>query len=277
MIVRYATLAYGGSEAVYRQASMLLLSLLAHAPDPREIVIVTDHPHRFQWFADAAAVRPLGPGELAGWTGPAPFSMRQKLEAARAVMPASGALVLLDADTIARGDLSALVEAVKRGTLGMHRREFELAASSRRGNRALWQQLRGRAFAGWEFGAGDAMWNSGVLALPAADARLLDDALALYDAVASAGIRHFATEQLVAGLVLGRTGRLRETHQWFTHYWGNKKQWDQEIALRLEAAHRGGMTPVEAADALRGDPITLPAELRPGKIEKVKKWLSRQP
>ena len=48
--VRYLTLAYGENERVYDQASMLLLSLIAYAPAPRELVVVTDHPERFAWF-----------------------------------------------------------------------------------------------------------------------------------------------------------------------------------------------------------------------------------
>src|SRR6266567_2011504 len=38
---RYATLAYGDDTGVFRQAVMLIVSLLAHAPEPREIVVAT--------------------------------------------------------------------------------------------------------------------------------------------------------------------------------------------------------------------------------------------
>ena len=50
-MIRYATLAYGKDDAVYRQATMLVVSLLAHAPAPFEIVVVTNRPDRFAWFA----------------------------------------------------------------------------------------------------------------------------------------------------------------------------------------------------------------------------------
>ena len=49
---------------------------------------------------------------------------------------------------------------------------------------------------GFTFRDDDAMWNSGVLAVPTADRGLLDDAIALYDRLGEAGLRHFATEQL---------------------------------------------------------------------------------
>ena len=272
MSVRYAILAYGNQHSIHRQASMLVLSLLAHAPQPREILIITDRPERYAWFSNAIRIRVLVPGELQTWRGEHQFSMRQKIVAACQAMPPEGALALLDADTLATASLHPMVEALAAGSLFMHTREFELATSRRAGNRKLWSQLEGKTFDRWQFRAGDAMWNSGVLALPAAAAGLLDDALALYDAMATAGIRHFATEQLVVGLVFSRTERLRSAEQWFTHYWGNKENFDAEIARRLDDAHRRQLTPAAAAEALRANPIDLRSESRPGRIAKLRRW-----
>lgn len=275
MEVRYVTIAYGSGEAVYRQASMLLLSLLAHAPAPRELVIVTDHPERFRWFEGVVRPHAVTSEELRSWQGREPFSMRAKPEIARTIAPLAGGLVLLDADTMAAADLAPMTVALAGGALFMHKREFELGSSTRRGNRALWEELRGRTFAGWEFRTDDAMWNSGVIAMGARDRALIADALKLYDALGAAGVRHFATEQLVVGVVLGRTGRLREALPWFTHYWGNKGNYDVEIAARLGDAKRRCLTPLEAAEELRSRPIALPSEARPGKIEKVRRWIHR--
>ena len=275
MSVRYVTIAYGPGDEVYGQASMLLLSLLACAPRPYELVVVSDHPERADWFRGEVRAHGVTSDQLRTWQGRDPFSMRAKLEIARALAPPSGALVLLDADTLATADLTPFVTALAQGALFMHKREFELGASTRRGNRALWQQLRGRRFGGWEFRADDGMWNSGIIGMGAADSRLIDEALNLYDAMGAAGIRHFATEQLVAGVVLGRTGRLREASGWFTHYWGNKQNYSAEIAVRLKDAKARGLTPREAAEELRARPITLPVEARPGKIEKIRRWMLR--
>jgi hypothetical protein len=274
LTIRYATLAYGGDGAIYRQATMLLLSLIAQAPQPRELVAVTDRPERFAWFGDLVRIRVLVPGELAAWRGAEPFSMRQKLEAARAVMPSNGALVMLDADTLATASLAPFADAIAAGALFMHKREFCLGTSPRAGNRRLWRALEGREFGAWHFRSTDSMWNSGVLGVPCTDAGLVDAALALYDRMAAAGIRHFATEQLVAGRVLDRTGRLRAAEEWFTHYWGNKDNFDREIRHRLESYLPLG--PSAAAAELRRHPIDLPAEVRPGKLAKLRRWLSRK-
>lgn len=272
---RYVALAYGEADAVYAQASMLLLSLLAYAPEPRELVVVTDHPERLEWLRDAVRIEPITDVQLERWRGPSPFSMRQKIHVAAAMMPASGTLVCLDADVIATRNLQPFIDEVRAGARFMHRREYELGTSRRRGNRRLWQALEGRSFGSWRFRGDDGMWNSGVVAVPATDAGLIQDALALYDAMAAAGIRHFATEQLVVGLVLERSGRLGEAGQWFTHYWGNKRVFTEEIQRRLRSARERGLSPEGAAAEFRGNPIRLSAEARPGKLQKLKRWLSR--
>lgn len=287
MTTRYATMAYGPNETVHRQAAMLMISLLAYAPDPRELIVLTDHPEAFGGFfrskaeatldvaRDLVDVRRLNAEQLAAWRGTNPFSMRQKLEAAHALAQNDRALVLLDADTLAIADLGPFVRALGGGALFMHKREFELGTSRRRGNRRLWEELRDRSFAGWRFQPDDAMWNSGALAFRGADVNLISQALRLYDAMGQAGIRYFATEQLVAGLVFGRTGRLAEAREWFTHYWGNKEEFDREIQRRLDDARRRGVSPFEVAEELRRAPIALPAERRPGRLAKLRRWLSR--
>ena len=280
--VRYVTLAYGEAPGVYRQSLMLLLSLVAHAPEPYELVVATDRPECYVWFGTRVEIEYLDFARLTAWRGPNPFSMRQKLELARAATPTpeSGlsrvppaATILLDADVLAIAPLAPFVDRLRAGDLFMHKKEYVLAHSRRGGNRRLWASLRqSREFA---FRDDDAMWNSGVLAVPAADRVLLDQSIDLYDRLGAAGLRHFATEQLVEGVIFGRTGRLHAADRWFAHYWGNKPGYDAEIARRLADAFIEGLTVKEAAARYRDTPIELPVERRPGKAEKLGRWISR--
>lgn len=271
-MTRYVTMAYGDAPGVYRQSLMLLLSVVAHAPEPYQFVVATDRPECYVWFGTQVEIEYLDAARLEAWRGPQPFSMRQKLELIRAVAasPYDGAVVLLDADVLALQPLDAFVAALQAGGLFMHKHECVLSQSRRRGTRKLWASLRQHGFRD-----DDSMWNSGVLAVPAADRGLLDEALALYDRLAAAGVRHFATEQLVAGVVLGRTGRLKPAEQWFTHYWGNKPGYDAEIARRLADAFIEGLSVKEAAKRYRERPIDLPVEVRQTRRQKLQRWLSR--
>jgi hypothetical protein len=273
--VRYVTLAYGGLPAIYRQSVMLLVSLAAHAPEPYEIVVATDRPDVYVWFGTRVEIAYLDASLLDAWRGPEPFSMRQKLALMRTAWPDTGAIGLLDADVLARSDLHLFVERLAAGDLFMHRREYALSASRRPGNRRLWRNLRGRRFGEWTIGTGTEMWNSGVLAARAEDRALFDGALELYDAIGRAGIRHFATEQLVESIVLSTTGRLREADSWFAHYWGNREGYDAEISRRLADAFIEGLSVKDAAARLRDTPIDLPVEVRPTRTQKLRRYFGR--
>ena len=282
-VVRYVTLAYGDAPGVYRQSLMLLLSLVAHAPEPYELLVATDRPECYVWFGTRVEIEFLDFPRLEAWRGPSPFSMRQKLELARAAIPTpeSGlsrtqpaATVLLDADVLATAPLAPFVRRLLAGELFMHKREYVLSESRRAGNRKLWSTLRrAREFS---FTAADAMWNSGVLAIPTADRGLLDQAIDLYDGLGKAGLRHFATEQLVEGVILGRTGRLHAAEEWFVHYWGNKPGYDTEIARRIADAFIEGMSVKDAAAQYRRRPIELPVEVRRSRAAKIASWLDKR-
>jgi hypothetical protein len=278
--IRYVTLAYGDAPGIYRQSLMLLVSLVAHAPEPYELVVATDRPDCYAWFGTRVEIEFLDPTRLEAWRGPAPFSMRQKLELIRAAtVPSGEAIVLLDADVLARKPLDSFVARLRAGELFMHKQEYVLSQSRRSGNRKLWRALGTlSAVAGGEggFRANDAMWNSGVLGVGTADRSLLDEALVLYDKLAAAGLRHFATEQLVEGVVLGRTGRLNPAEEWFAHYWGNKEGYDAEIARRLADAFIEGLSVKDAAARYRENPIDLPAEVRKTKRQKLARWIGSQ-
>ncbi len=268
--IRYVTLAYGDAPGVYRQSLMLLVSLVAHAPEPYELVVATDRPDYYVWFGTRVEIEYLDPARLEAWRGPAQFSMRQKLELIRAAaVPGKDATVLLDADVLARKPLDAFAARLRAGELFMHKHEYVLSQSRRSGNRKLWAALSGLGYR-----ADDSMWNSGVLAIGPADRGLLDEALAMYDALAVSGPRHFATEQLVEGVVLGRTGRLHPAEEWFAHYWGNKPGYDAELSRRLADAFIEGLSVKDAAARYRENPIDLPVEVRQTKRQKLVRWIS---
>ena len=274
--VRYLTLACGDSDAVHSQATMLMLSLMAHAPEPRELVIVTDRPQRYDWLQRDVRIQTVCAAQLAEWRGSDPHALRQKLEVARVMMPSAGALVMLDPHTIVHRPLSEMVAGLADGCVYLHRREFQLGYSRRRANMALWNEISTRTFAGWYFRPGDAMWNTSVIGVPAAEAGLIDEAIRLYDAINEAGIRRSNIEQLVLGQVLGRKRRLHAACGWVRYYWHNRKAFDAEIARRLNAAHAVDMRPPHMAMALLRAPIDLPSEVRPRRLEKMAKWIRRR-
>src|SRR5258708_27341980 len=103
---------------------MLLVSLLAHAPEPCQFVVATDRPERFVWFGTRIEIEYLDAARLEQWRGPSRFSMRHKLELARAsIVVDRHEFVLLDADVLARPPLGPFIERLRAGDLFMHKRE----------------------------------------------------------------------------------------------------------------------------------------------------------
>src|SRR5436190_1624316 len=113
-MTRYVTLAYGKDRGVYRQSVMLLVSLVAFAAEPYELVVATDRPECYVWFGTRVDIQYLDASLLRAWRGPEPFSMPQKLLLLRAAWPESGAIVLPAADRALLDEAIALYDEMGR-------------------------------------------------------------------------------------------------------------------------------------------------------------------
>ena len=203
-MVRYVTLAYGDAPGVYRQSLMLLVSLVAHAPEPYERG-GCDGSSRARTSGSARAsksstrIRSL----LEAWQGSA--AVFDAPEACRCFAPrgrSQGRIVLLDADVLARRNLTPFVDGARRRPTLHAQAGVPVRPHAPRGQpRGCGTSLSGRTFGAVENHAtDDAMWNSGVIGLGAPRiARSSTRRWQLYDAMGEAGVRHFATEQLVEG------------------------------------------------------------------------------
>ena len=110
---------------------------------PSELVVATERPERFAWFGKTVRLVTLDRRELEVWRGTPPISMRVKLEAIRANWPGSGAIVLLDADVLAREPLDSFEAALSTGEVFMHKQEYELRPiEAARQSRALERAAR---------------------------------------------------------------------------------------------------------------------------------------
>jgi hypothetical protein len=274
MKTRYVVLVYGETELAYRQAWLLFVSLAAYADPSSEFIALTDHPERFEWFGGTVQAERLSADQLRRWRR-GDHGWRHKLEAERALVPPAGALVLLDSDIVAVQPLAPFSDELHGGAVFLHKPEYVIGQSRRPGNRRMWESLRGRSFGGWRVLPAEAMWNAGVVALRSEDAFLINDALVMHDAIASAGADHPFLEQLTTSVVFGRTKRLRPASPYFAHYWGNKAGWDVEIRTRMARARE--WTLAQAAEDYRQNPINLPLEVRPSRLQKIRRWFRRRP
>jgi hypothetical protein len=255
MRTRFGVLAYGPRGGLHREAAMALLTIQAHAPPGSEIVLMTDRPGHYRWFANSITIDPLTPAIVRSWRGPFDDQFRPSLEALRRLAEDGAAdVVLADTDTMARGDLAPLAGRLAAGAVFMHHREYDLGAPPRKGDRSLAHEIVGHSWAGITPGPTCSMWNAGIVASSRRHAGIFDRTLAVFDAIRPA-TRYFAVDQLACSIVLSACAPIEPAAPWFDHYWGNRPWFARASEKFLSRALLETLTPAAAADRLRSEPI----------------------
>jgi hypothetical protein len=262
MRTRYLLLVFGDGDSHYQQAHHAILSLLAFAPEPREIVVVSDRPERFAWLAPVITLETVDAATLTAWRGTSGFFWRIKLHALLAHADPDQCLVYLDSDVLVRRDLGPLLAHLAGGGAAMHLREFNLAARRRRGDRALYAAAGGKRWGGLPIDAGSWMWNAGVVAVGPTGKPLLAQALQACDELCAALGIHSLHEQLSLSLALASGGKLTAAQPWIDHYWDNKPGYLESITSEQARFLMTGATPAAAAAWVRDHPIERPLSVR---------------
>jgi hypothetical protein len=248
-------LAYGSGGRLHREAAVALLTLQAHAPPASEIVLLTDRPRHYRWFGNSVTIDPLSPAIVREWRGPLDDQFRPSLEALRRLAADAAAdVVLADSDTMVRRDLGPLADRLAAGAVFMHRREYSLAAPPRKGDRSLAHEVVGRTWQGITPDATSAMWNAGVVASSRRHHGIFDRTLAVFDEIRPV-TRYFAVDQLACSIVLAAYAPIEEAAPWFDHYWANRPWFNRAAERFLSRALLEGLTPLDAADRLKRQPL----------------------
>jgi len=259
--VRFGILAYGPSGRMHREAAAAVLTVHAHRPPDAEIALLTDRPRAHRWLDPIASVQPLSADTIARWQGPRADRYRPKIEALRALAASARHVVLFDTDSMARRELTTLVDRLVDGSLVLHRREYALAAPPRKGDRSLRREILGRTWDGIAPGPDAAMWNGGVIGSSARHTGVFERTLTVFDEMRDASA-HFAVEQLAYSIVFPEYGPVVEAWPWFDHYWANRDGFGREIARFLDEVRRDHLGAEEAAERLGRSPIVAPLDAR---------------
>jgi hypothetical protein len=279
MLTRYTIMVFGKEDALYWQAHWLILSLLAHADQPFEIAIATDHPRHFNWFGDAVRVHGMSEQDVSAWIGPEGHFFRaliKTLEFGLELQPTADAVFYLDSDMALNRSLAPVIAGIQAGAIYMDRYEYNLFTSGRKGNkgaRKLWAQVGDRDWSGITIDRQTPMWNTGITGLSVANINLVKKSLAVCDAILATGVLHRLTEQIAMSAAMTANNReLLEVNPegqepYFTHYWANKRGWREAITGHLATIHHRGLSVPEAVQYFLENPID-----RPAKVNRTRKW-----
>lgn len=224
-------LAFGPRLENHYQAAFAILSYLKD-PLIERVVVVTDYPAFYAFFADRVDTLVIDEQTLTQWQGEFQFFWRVKIKALEAVYaryPLSD-LLYVDSDTFLAGNLTALSSHFAQGGCVMHLAECRLADNTDKTLRKMHRTLHGKTIAGVEIGDDSLMWNAGVIGLCAQKAKsIIALSLQLCDEICATNCPRRLVEQFSFSLALAQLSLLRACDDVVGHYWGNKIEWNQAI------------------------------------------------
>lgn len=161
------------------------------------------------------------------------FFWRIKIKAIQSMgdMHPDSHLMYLDGDTCLAGNITNIREILDQGIPLMHRNEGPLSKMHQHSLR-MWNQIKGKEYAGITINDNLHEWNAGVVAIPAGKAKqLATQALAICDKMISEGVEPKFVEQYSLAITLySFNHNMKEAKPWIIHYWHNKYFWSKFIA-----------------------------------------------
>lgn len=184
-------------------------------------LVYTDRPGDYEWLD--IEVRELTPAVMTEWLGEG-YPFRRKIACILHVLDAGGRLAFLDGDTYFKQDPGHLFDRIGPGRACLHLRELRLTRRpgtagpvlERLFDREVVRDAAGRPV---RLHPREAMWNSGVIGVDAADADKVRAALRLIDDVWTHEQSVHTLEQFALGHVLADDAQLSESDDLVFHYW----------------------------------------------------------
>lgn len=234
--INYIYLTFGDNLNNHSQAVCSILSIKKLSMEfSHKFIVYTDQPRFYNCIdglLDQVEIRHVSARELEEWQGEYKFFWRVKIIAMLdSAKKDKGHLVYLDSDTFACKKLNGLLEALNQGHALMHLPENELSIDQAPDKKLMWQQTCNKKFGGMLVDEKSMMWNAGVVAIPDEKKEIfLNRALKSNDEMCAQNVTRRLIEQFSLSLSLNAEEKKMKASEWILHYWGNKDEWNTEIA-----------------------------------------------
>lgn len=245
----------GPAPILHMQAMYAMRAAYAHARPDDRLHILTDAPALYANLP-IVTVSPLTAEEISRWKGDQGYFFRVKINAIRKFVAEhpDEDVMFMDSDTYCIQDFSRIPTLLSQGYGVMHLDEGSMERMKGESG-DMWQQTCGKTFAGITIGPQHHMWNSGIVAIPAANAAtVMDKALELCDAFLAAGVTCFNLEQWAVAIALQEEvpqHAIQEAYRLFGHYWHHKYVWCEYITRFFSYSYSYGRTLEQELDAIR--------------------------
>ena len=253
MTMNILLLTIGNSTVLHQQTHYALRTLRLHMADDDRLYVLTDSPQLYTGIPFVQVV-PLDVEAIRLWKGTYGYFFRAKIMAVQrfAHEHPDSHLMFVDSDTYCMKSLGAVVDFLDRGDGVMHRDEGCMAQMADE-SQQMWQQTRGRSYAGILIDERFHMWNSGVVAIPGGKVvSVMDKALELCDALLADGVTCFNLEQWAVAIALTvNCNVIHEAYPYIGHYWHHKYVWTRHVAGFFARSYAKGWSLDEELERLR--------------------------
>lgn len=212
-------LSYGGKDVQVAETKYAILSALRvlKPSDGIGILLYTDLPNLYSDLQ--VEIRAISPHELEEWMGPGKYQYRRKAEVVRdALARKLHPVAFIDSDTWFVKSPDLLFDLIGPGRTVLHVKEGPIGDSHYGPNNALAKHFDTHHY-GAGIGAESVVWNSGVIGLDPADARLVGNAITLIDQIWAAFPMVDTLEQFAISHHFAAETTVRAVDDVVFHYW----------------------------------------------------------
>lgn len=225
-------LTFGEKLENHYQAAFSLLSFLRDKLIQRAIM-VTDRPEFYRFLGSKVEILQINHETLKEWQQPHQFFWRVKMKALEDIARKypNQDLLYVDSDTFLATDLKEISQKLAEGETFMH--IFEKVLSDLESNtfKNMYKNLNNKTFSDIKIHTNSAMWNAGVIALPAQKAKeIIQLSLSTCDEMCETPCTRRLIEQFAFSVSLNHLSKLNACDHIIGHYWGNKAEWNKEIS-----------------------------------------------
>ena len=223
-------LVFGENQQNHAQAYFSICSFLGKMDVNDCVYVMTDAPDFYQRLNKKIEILTINKTQLDDWQGTNQFFWRAKIKAIKHIcrLHPEESVLYLDTDTFLYSDIKALKTDLQNPV--MHLNEGALSELKSKTEKLMWLQISNKTFGGVQIQAHHAMWNAGVVGIPANKGLIICQlALDICDDMLVANVTRRLIEQFALGVALSENGEIKSTENYIGHYWSNKEEWSVAI------------------------------------------------
>ena len=219
-------LVFGENQQNHSQAYFSICSFLGQMDVHDRVYIMTDAPDFYERLNKKIEILTINKTQLDDWQGTHQFFWRAKIKAIEHIcrLHPEESVLYLDTDTFLYSDIKKLKSELQNPV--MHLNEGALSQLKSKTEKLMWQQVGNKIFGSILIQSHHAMWNAGVVGIPASKGLTICQlALDICDDMLAANVTRRLIEQFALGVSLSENGGIKPVENYIGHYWSNKEEW----------------------------------------------------